>query len=211
MKLIWNGHACFTIETAQGSVVLDPYADNYVPGLAPLNVSADLVLCSHGHGDHNAKSVVKLTGGTPWTREQFYEKMWDDPSIPEDGIFFAVTPEGLIFSTATVQVREGHIGNLHMVGSSSDVRGLGGGRAVCTAVVEYFRKHEIKLAHLSTDDFRKPAIKIYFDLGYRPWLYEPDMAERWHALMDYYGIDELEAYDEDLNDLTMYSKKFEDR
>ena len=37
------------------------------------------------------------------------------------------------------------------------------------------------------------------------------MAERWHALMDYYGIDELEAYDKDLNDLTMYSKIFTDR
>ena len=102
-------------------------------------------------------------------------------------------------------------GNLHMVGSSSDVRGMGGGRAVCTAVVEYFKKHEIKLAYLNTDDFRKPAIKIYLGLGYRPYLYEDDMAERWHALMDYYGIDELEAYDKDLNDLTMFSTKFEGR
>ena len=65
MKLTWNGHACFTLETAQGSVVFDPYADNYVPGLAPLKVSADLVLCSHGHGDHSAAEVVKLTGSTP--------------------------------------------------------------------------------------------------------------------------------------------------
>ena len=64
---------------------------------------------------------------------------------------------------------------------------------------------------LNTDDFRKPAIKIYLGLGYRPYLYDDDMAERWHALMDYYGIDELEAYDKDLNDLTMYSKIFTDR
>ena len=98
-----------------------------------------------------------------------------------------------------------------MVGSCSDVRGVGGGRAVCTAVVEYFKKHEIKLAYLNTDDFRKPAIKIYLDLGYRPYLYEDDMPERWKALMDYFGIDELEAYDKDLNHLMMSSKPFTDR
>lgn len=156
-------------------------------------------------------ACIELNGGVQWTREQFYKTMWDDPLIPEDGIFFAVTPEERIFSTATVQVLPGHVGNLHMVGSCSDVRGMGGGRAVCTAVVEYFKKHEIQLAFLNTDDFRKPAIKIYLALGYRPYLYEDDMLERWQALMDYFGIDELEAYDKDLNDLLMTSHKFTDR
>ena len=26
MIIRWNGHSCFTLETAQGTVVLDPYA-----------------------------------------------------------------------------------------------------------------------------------------------------------------------------------------
>ena len=47
MKLIWNGHSCFTLDTAQGCVVLDPYRDSSVPGLSPLHLTADLVLCSH--------------------------------------------------------------------------------------------------------------------------------------------------------------------
>ena len=62
MKLIWNGHSCFTLETVQGTVVLDPYADDYVPGLGALKLEADRVLCSHGHRDHAAAEVVKLTG-----------------------------------------------------------------------------------------------------------------------------------------------------
>lgn len=62
MKLTWNGHSCYTVQTAQGTLVLDPYQDNYVPGLGALDVTADRVLCSHGHGDHGAAEVVKLTG-----------------------------------------------------------------------------------------------------------------------------------------------------
>ena len=65
MVLKWNGHSCFTLETSQGSVVFDPYEDGSVPGLAPLHLSADVVLCSHDHRDHNAKQVVALTGRTP--------------------------------------------------------------------------------------------------------------------------------------------------
>ncbi len=67
MKIIWHGHSCFKIETDNGSVVFDPYEDGRVPGYAPLprDLSADAVLCSHQHGDHNAVSLVKLTGNAP--------------------------------------------------------------------------------------------------------------------------------------------------
>jgi len=65
MRLIWNGHSCFTLETSQGSVVFDPYLNGSVPGLAPLHLTADLVLCSHAHRDHGARSAVTLTGRSP--------------------------------------------------------------------------------------------------------------------------------------------------
>ncbi len=62
MKIIWNGHSCFTVETEAGTVVLDPFADNTVPGYGPLHLKADLVLCSHEHFDHNARETVSLSG-----------------------------------------------------------------------------------------------------------------------------------------------------
>lgn len=67
MKMIWHGHSCFKIETDNGSVVFDPYEDGRVPGYAPLprDLSADAVLCSHQHGDHNAVALVTLTGNAP--------------------------------------------------------------------------------------------------------------------------------------------------
>ena len=62
MKFIWHGHSCFTIETEEGTVVLDPYGDGSVPGFGPLRLSADAVLCSHEHGDHNNRAAVSLSG-----------------------------------------------------------------------------------------------------------------------------------------------------
>ena len=63
LELRWNGHACFSLTCRGFTVVFDPYEDNYVPGFAPLDLEADLVLCSHGHGDHSAAHVVKLRTG----------------------------------------------------------------------------------------------------------------------------------------------------
>lgn len=60
MKLTMIGHACFKVESAGYSIVLDPYKDGYVPGLGPVRECADVVLCSHEHGDHGAREVVTL-------------------------------------------------------------------------------------------------------------------------------------------------------
>ena len=47
LELRWHGHACFSLTYQNFTVVFDPYEDNYVPGFAPLDLDADLVLCSH--------------------------------------------------------------------------------------------------------------------------------------------------------------------
>jgi len=65
MLLTWYGHACFKLSADAGSVVLDPYEKNYIAALTLPKLSADEVICSHGHGDHCAASEVTLTGRTP--------------------------------------------------------------------------------------------------------------------------------------------------
>ena len=69
LELRWNGHACFSLTCRDFTVVFDPYEDNYVPGFGPLDLEADLVLCSHGHGDHCYVQAVQIEeGGTsPFT------------------------------------------------------------------------------------------------------------------------------------------------
>ena len=67
MKITYIGHACFLIEDMAGhTIVTDPYKRGSVPGLAYHDVSADEVICSHNHYDHDDYEGV----GTPedaWT------------------------------------------------------------------------------------------------------------------------------------------------
>lgn len=59
----WLGHACFQIGCGGYSLVLDPFAPGSVPGFRDIHTAANLVLCSHGHYDHNYKEAVTLLSG----------------------------------------------------------------------------------------------------------------------------------------------------
>ena len=61
----YYGHSCFSVSDGEHTAVFDPY----VPGLADLDLTADAVYCSHGHGDHNYAAAVKLSGRDPFTVE----------------------------------------------------------------------------------------------------------------------------------------------
>lgn len=60
MILTWLGHSCFKVEADGYTVIIDPYEDGSVPGLKPIRGEANLVLCSHEHRDHNARSIIAL-------------------------------------------------------------------------------------------------------------------------------------------------------
>lgn len=60
IKLRWMGHACFALTCDDYHLVLDPYGDGTVPGLPPLQVAANQVLCSHEHSDHCGRDRVMM-------------------------------------------------------------------------------------------------------------------------------------------------------
>lgn len=60
MKIEYLGHACFLIDE---SLLIDPYKDGSVPGLAPLGASAVKVICTHEHADHSGRECVELVSG----------------------------------------------------------------------------------------------------------------------------------------------------
>jgi len=78
MTLTWNGHACFTFDTLEGTVVFDPYEPDYVPGLHLPELAADVVLCSHGHNDHCWPQGVRMTRRTPGFTVEVVESFHDD-------------------------------------------------------------------------------------------------------------------------------------
>lgn len=105
MKLTWHGHSCFTLETAQGSLVFDPYETGAVPGLALPPLSADLVLCSHGHRDHGARDAVTLTGRAPTFQVEELATFHD----PEQG---ALRGSNTIHIVTAEGLRLAHLGDL---------------------------------------------------------------------------------------------------
>ena len=100
MNITWLGHSCFRVESRGYTAVLDPYADGSVEGLLPVRETADLVLCSHEHGDHNARDLVTLREGkAPVFRVETISTYHDDKKgakrgpntihILDDGVFRA--------------------------------------------------------------------------------------------------------------------------
>jgi L-ascorbate metabolism protein UlaG (beta-lactamase superfamily) len=60
MKIKWLGHACFLITSKDGTrVITDPYAVGGGINYSPIKETADVVVVSHGHGDHSNVSAVQ--------------------------------------------------------------------------------------------------------------------------------------------------------
>lgn len=60
MRITWLGHACFKVQTGDAVLVIDPYEDGTVNGLKNLRETANQVLCSHEHFDHNGRNTISL-------------------------------------------------------------------------------------------------------------------------------------------------------
>lgn len=58
MRIRWHGHSCFEFADQNHTVVLDPH-DGKSIGIKPPVVTADIVLMTHNHYDHNAVRAVK--------------------------------------------------------------------------------------------------------------------------------------------------------
>ncbi len=60
MRMKWLGHACFLITSKGGlRVITDPYLVGGGIDYSPIKETADVVVVSHDHGDHNNVSAVQ--------------------------------------------------------------------------------------------------------------------------------------------------------
>ena len=56
VRITWHGHAWFEIQGESVSIVIDPFKGIGIP---EPKLTADIVLSSHGHGDHAATELVE--------------------------------------------------------------------------------------------------------------------------------------------------------
>jgi len=66
-RVQWLGHSCLLFESQGKHVLIDPFlTGNPKAAVSSQDVPADLILISHGHGDHvgDALAIAKRTGAT---------------------------------------------------------------------------------------------------------------------------------------------------
>ena len=135
-------------------------------------------------GDEDAWIDLLNTGefGIPWDRQRFDDFI----TGPERacGSRVAVTDGRIAAATfASIEGAAPGMGRVDFVVSHPDVRGLGLGRAVCTAVVQYLVGRGYDSVILYTDDWRLPAISLYLSMGFEPRMTREDMPARWSLVM----------------------------
>jgi L-ascorbate metabolism protein UlaG (beta-lactamase superfamily) len=118
MTITWCGHACFLLESSCGSVVFDPYAPGKVPGWKLPPLTAELVVCSHGHDDHNYSAGVALTG------RPFTGKLLQLPSFHDDARG-ALRGENTITLVEAEGLRAVHMGDIGCPLTPEQIAALG--------------------------------------------------------------------------------------
>lgn len=78
IKLKWLGHSCFRVECRGYALVLDPFEPGSVPGCRDIHETANEVLCSHEHHDHNYRAGITLLPGESPFHLQVVESWHDD-------------------------------------------------------------------------------------------------------------------------------------
>lgn len=132
MKITWLGHSCFKVEKEGYVIVLDPYEDGSVPGCAPVRETADEVLCSHEHFDHNFRKGVALReGGASPVKVEVISTYHDDKKGQMRG-------SNQIHILDDGQVRVAHMGDLGCWLEPEQIEKLAGLDAALVPVGGYY-------------------------------------------------------------------------
>ncbi|MBE6598205.1 MAG: GNAT family N-acetyltransferase [Ruminococcaceae bacterium] len=124
--------------------------------------------------------------------------------VPATDVFFACEKAtDRPVATLTAHLDDRGDGWIHMVGSLPEVRGKKLGHAMLASGLERLAKAGVSRVWLTTDDFRRPAIKNYLAAGFCPVICEDNssdaipMDERWNVLLDEMGWEDRTYLTED--------------
>lgn len=116
--------------------------------------------------------------------------------VPETDLFFLDYNGEHIGTITAVYHGDENIGEVHMVGLKPEFRGKGLGKYLNNIAIKKLDAQGVKYIYLTTDEWRKGAVKSYISSGFLPVEYGMGMTSRWEAVMTNYGIDTLNMVDE---------------
>jgi mycothiol synthase len=128
--------------------------------------------------------VMELAGWLGWNADKL--RPWQERILPQ-GWLIAVHEKSLEIVATGMALRDccefgcqgGEIG---WIAVDPAHRGKGLGFAVSAAVTRRLMQEGYRHIHLYTEDWRLAALRTYLKLGYIPFLYAPDMMERWRTI-----------------------------
>lgn len=158
MEITWLGHSCFKLDSADGSIVFDPSENGRVPGYAflPENITADAVICSHGHGDHCAADLIKLSGRTFGGRITRISGWHDDVKGRKRG-------ENIMTLVETEGLKAVHLGDIGCELTDEQKKLLSGADALMIPVGGYYTI-EPELAAKTADEL---GARVVLPMHYR--------------------------------------------
>ncbi len=110
----------------------------------------------------------------------------------EKDVFF-LDHNGEHIGTVTAFVRkEDNSGDMHMVGIRTDYRGKGLSKFLSIVTCKHLDEAGVDYTVLTTDEWRKGAIKGYLNAGFLPVKYDHGMKKRWCAVLEDLGVDSVQ-------------------
>ena len=200
MKLIWNGHSCFTFDTDMGVAVFDPYETDYVPGLHLPDLAGDAILCSHGHADHCYPEGVRNTRRAAGFTVEIVETKHDDA----DG---SLRGENKIHIVDAGGYRLAHLGDLGHVLTAEQTAAMGRIDALLIPIGGYYTIDALQAKTIC----EQLQPKLIFPMHYRKGAMGFDLIAEPEAFLDLYDhviwIDgHTVELNEDLQGVVMFAK-----
>lgn len=132
------------------------------------------------------------------TAEAFDRRITVDPNIhPQEDVFF-LDYNGEHIGTVTAFVNpETKLGDMHMVGIRPDFRGKGLSKYLCQITLNHLKDRDIRAIFLTTDEWRKSAVKSYLRAGFCPVEYDLGMQDRWEAMLEELDVESAPMLYED--------------
>lgn len=116
--------------------------------------------------------------------ERFYRDcMKPYPAYREDHTFFLVEKGNPVASITLICDDKTKDAYVHMVACKPECRGKGYGGLLNQIALWVFTKEGMETAHLTTDDWRIPAIKSYLRAGFYPDRSTEDFQRRWDDIL----------------------------
>ena len=120
-----------------------------------------------------------------------------DDCVPEKDVFFLDYNGEHVGTASAIYHPAEKKGQLHMVGIKTEFRGKGLGKYLNNAAVKKLAAQDADYIYLTTDEWRKGAVKSYLTAGFVPVEYDVDMKGRWEWMLCELGVDSVDMVNED--------------